>query len=348
MMAGAGWRLSTPKVFVIVLNWNGWKDTIECFESLTQIRYPNYGVIVVDNGSTAQDRDALRRWRDRVTLIEQETNRGFAGGNNIGIRHALRDPATEYVLILNNDTVVDPRFLDEMVETALSRNVDMVSPTVLTHADRATIDRLGIVISAALLGYDMKRWEGREPLCPSGCCALYSRQLLEAVQVEGEYFDEDFFAYAEDVDLGIRAVLRGYRAALAPRAIVYHKGSASTFVQSPFSQYHGHRNTLWYLAKSVPASVLMRHIHWVVAGQLLPLLPNAARGRLGLLLRAKIDGLRGIPRMLRKRRAVLRGDVNEDLLGSLLDRRPFYLFPPKRPSRLARLLRTLLWGDRPG
>jgi GT2 family glycosyltransferase len=329
--------VASPTVAVIVVNWNGGTNTMECLQSLQRVRYPNVKVIVVDNASHPGEVAQLRRWGNGVTLLENSSNLGFSGGNNVGIRHALKDPTTAYVLILNNDVVVEPEFLTEMVETARAGNADMVSPTVLSHADKATIDRLGIVVSRALLGYDMKRWEGKEPLCPSGCCALYSRRLLGAVEHNGEYFDEDFFAYAEDVDLGLRAVLRGFRGALAARAIIYHKGSASTALESPFSQYHGHRNTIWYLAKSVPVSTLLRHLPWVLVGQLGPLFSNAARGRFRVILQAKIDGVRGIPRMLKKRRAIFGGGgTKTDLLEGMLDPRPFYLHPPRH------LLRRLL------
>ena len=215
-----------------------------------------------------------------------------------------------------------------MIATAQGHPADMVSPKILDYGDRKTVDRLGIIITRALRGYDMKLWEGRQPFCPSGCCALYSRRLLDDIAVKGEYFDEDFFAYAEDVDLGIRAVLRGYQAALSPRAVVYHKGSASTSIRSPFALYHGHRNTLWYLAKSVPASTLLRNLPWVVAAQLLPLVSNAIRGHFRLLVKAKMDGLRGMARMLAKRKLILgSGNQDADLLEKRLDPRPFYLFP---------------------
>lgn len=319
-----------PKIAIVVLNWNGWHHTAECLRSLRALAYPNFRVIVVDNGSTGDDLAQLRIWAWFVTLLESKENQGFSGGNNLGIRHALQDPEVDYVLTLNNDTVVESDALDEMVTTAQATQVDMVSPTVLVDADRNTIDRLGIVVSGALLGYDMKQQEGREPFCPSGCCALYSRRLLEEIELKGEYFDEDFFAYAEDVDLGIRAVLGGYRAAHAPRAVVYHKGSASTFVESPFALYHRHRNTIWYLAKSVPTSTLLRHGFWILTGQVLAVILNVLRGRGLLILRAKLAGLHGVPRMVRKRRAIQRRrEGNTEALEEALDKRPFYLFLPK-------------------
>lgn len=327
-----------PRVAVVVLNWNGWRHTIECLHTLRTVTYPNFRVIVVDNGSEAEDLAQLRQWTGSIELLENGENRGFAGGNNVGIRHALQDQHTDYVLILNNDTTVEPDFLDEMVDAALRKQVDMVSPKVLSYADRRTIDRLGIVVSKALLGFDMKQWEGRDPLCPSGCCALYSRRLLMATQLDGEYFDEDFFAYAEDIDFGIRSVLLGYRAALASKATIYHKGSATTSLNSPFALYHGHRNSVWYLAKTVPMATLIRHGLWVLVGQTATIITNIRRRRGLLIFRAKMAGLRGIGKMLRKRRLIeQKGRLNVTALESALDARPFYLFVPRLLRYLIRL-----------
>ncbi len=338
-----------PKVTIVVLNWNGWQDTIACLQSLQGVTYPNFQVVVVDNGSEKEDLIQLRQWKGFVTLLENEKNLGFSGGNNVGIRYALEDPKTQYVLIQNNDTLVAPEFLTEMVSAAESKGVDMVSPTVLAYGDRKTVDRLGIIISKALLAYDMKCWEGKEPFCPSGCCALYSRRLLEEIELDGEYFDEDFFAYCEDVDLGIQAVLLGYRAALAPNAVIYHKGSASTFLQSPFSLYYGHRNTIWYLVKSVPAATLLRHSRWILAGQILTVIANVRKRRGLFILKAKLAGLFGIPRMLRKRRAIQgRRKLSVQAMERVLDPRHFYLFAPRALRYLKNLVRvqSTVSGDR--
>jgi GT2 family glycosyltransferase len=330
-----------PRVAVVVLNWNGWRNTTECLQTLRAVTYPNFRVIVVDNGSGAEDLVQLRQWARWIELVENGENRGFAGGNNVGIRHALQDQHTDYVLVLNNDTTVEPDFLHEIVETALRKQVDMVSPTILHYADRRTTDRLGIVLSKALLGYDMKQWEGNEPFCPSGCCALYSRRLLTAIELGGEYFDEDFFAYAEDVDLGIRSVLLGYKTGLASQAIIYHKGSAATSVNSTFALYHGHRNTVWYLAKAVPAATLIRHGLWILVGQTATIITSIRRRRGLLIFRAKLAGVRGIGRMLRKRRLVLRSrQIDLKALESALDDRPFYLFVPRLLRHLTNLTRV--------
>ena len=110
-----------PKVSIIILNWNGLDDTIECLESLQKITYPNYEVIVVDNGSRGNDAQVLReKFGDYIELIQNDKNYGYTGGNNIGIRYALHNSSWDYFLVLNNDTVVESGFLTELVNIAES------------------------------------------------------------------------------------------------------------------------------------------------------------------------------------------------------------------------------------
>lgn len=316
--------MTNPAVGVVVVNWNGSRYTIPCLASVRRSHYPRLRLVVVDNGSDAEDLILLRGAAEGATLLELDRNLGFAGGYNAGIRRALQDPAVEYVLVLNNDTLIDPNCITALVSAAQSRQADMISPAVLAASDRVSIDRLGLILTRALLAFDMKRWEGREPFCPSGCAALYSRRLLESLALDGQYFDEDFFAYAEDLDLGIRAVLQGYRSVLAPDAVVYHHGGMSSAgTQVPLRLRH--RNTIWCLLKSVPRPVLLRNAGWIIAAQALGLIRAVGRGHGRAVLEAKLAGLRGLPLMLRKRRGVLRGSIDMDALDRGLDPRPFYL-----------------------
>ena len=124
--------MNYPKVSIIILNWNGLEDTIECLESLKKITYPNYEVIVVDNGSKGNDAQMLQeRFGDYIHLIQNDRNYGFAEGNNIGIRYALDNSAPDYLLLLNNDTVAAPDFLTELIKTAeTDANIGIVGPKI--------------------------------------------------------------------------------------------------------------------------------------------------------------------------------------------------------------------------
>lgn len=348
-----------PKVAIIVLNWNGWRDTIECLESLQRLTYPNYQVVVVDNGSTDESVEKIKAWAkgeirvesnffeydsslkpihwveydenistfkaseilmkeslfpelpcsQRLVLIRIGRNLGFAGGNNVGIRYALISKC-DYVFILNNDTVVKEEALTEMIKIILQNpKLGMVAPVVYHYHQPDLIDRLGIVLTKAGLGYDRKSKTDGPLLCPSGCAALYSRTLLLAIACNDEYFDEDFFAYCEDMDLGIRAQLRGFEAALADRAIIFHKGGRSLGGPgSKTSIYLGHRNTIWTIAKNYPANVLIRNILWIILGQIGGLIKNFGHPQLWVVVRGKVDGVKGLRKMCLKRKVCSKGD----------------------------------------
>src|SRR2546428_11866607 len=139
--------MERPRVAIVIVNWNEWRHTMECLESLRSVTYPDFKIFVVDTGSGRDDVLLLRNWQSGGTLIENDTNLGFSGGNNVGIRRALASPDAAYVLILNNDTIVEPAFLSEMIATAQGHPADMVSPKILDYGDRKTVDRLGIILT---------------------------------------------------------------------------------------------------------------------------------------------------------------------------------------------------------
>jgi len=342
--------VASPKVGVVVVNWNGWHHTIECLESLQRTTYPLFEIVVVDNGSTDSSIDKIKAWArgevivdsnyldfsqglkpvaveeyDRssflsnasprqpsslehsragpnVTLINVGENRGFAGGSNVGIERVLGRGA-EFVFLINNDAIVDPEVLTQLVAEAVKEpRVGMVAPTIVSYADPSVIDRQGIVLTKAGLSYERKSAADGPLLCPDGCAALYSRALLEAVACNGEYFDEDFFAYGEDVDLGIRARLRGFSAALVEHAIVYHRiGGSQGGPRSPMSTYLRHRNTIWTLAKNLPLKTLVKHAPWILAAQVGTLAWHVKGPGWIPVSKGKLDGIRGILKMWRKR-----------------------------------------------
>jgi len=368
-----------PKVAIIVLNWNGWWDTIECLESLQRLTYPNYQIIVVDNRSTDDSVEKIKAWArgeipvkskffdydpttkpvqwieyDRETaeaggipkeevklegvvpnrkmvLIQTGKNLGFAGGNNVGIRYALKNRA-DHVFILNNDTIVEPGALTEMVRIAWQdpNRIGMVAPTVLEYYRPEFIDRLGIVLTKSGLGYDRKRENEGPLLCPSGAAALYSRSMLLAVASKGrEFFDEDFFMYCEDMDIGFRAVLRGFKAVLVDRAILFHKGGAPSGGRGlAKSIYFRCRNTIWFIVKNYPVSFLIKYALWILLGQLGGLVRNIGRKEFVFVWRGKIDGLKGVKRMWLKR---AKRDAQIRHCDIPISRRPFIFAQKRKP-----------------
>ena len=139
-----------PRVVVIVLNWNGVQDTVQCLRSLQAVTYGNMETIVVDNGSGRSDVAELRTWTSQVTLLENPTNLGFSGGNNVAIRRALSDPRTDYVLILNNDVVVTAGWLRrQLALLEMDRAIAIVGPT--TNATSGA-QLVGTVLLIAVIG----------------------------------------------------------------------------------------------------------------------------------------------------------------------------------------------------
>jgi GT2 family glycosyltransferase len=222
-----------PLVYVIVVSWNGKKDTLECLASLQQLTYQNARIVVVDNASSDGTGDAICSAFPNAELIVNTSNLRFAGGNNVGIRRSLERGA-EYVLMLNNDTVVDPEFLSRLVEAAEgNKQVGIVGPKIYYFDDPKCI---------WFAGGSIKWWRGRvthigireedngrydattEVDYITGCCLLIKRKVIETIGM----LDERYYIYGEDVDLCIRALRSGYKSIYVPSSRVWHKLSAST------------------------------------------------------------------------------------------------------------------------
>ena len=295
--------MKMPKVAIILLNYNGLKDTSECLESLKKINFENFEIIVVDNDSKNNEADILENnFKNFAKIIKSKENTGFAEGNNIGIRYALNNNH-EYILILNNDTIVQPDFLKNIVLTSLESKADMVSPKIYDYYHKDKIDRLGQTYTKSGLCYDRK--DNKYKLFSlSACCALYSSKLLNSIVDHDNYYDPDFFMYAEDFDLGFRTILMGYKAAISDQAIIFHKGSASAGKKSDFSLHYLHRNSMWVVLKNLPSKLLLRYIVWIIAMQFIIVLYYIFKGKAKLILKSKWDSLKYLPRILRKRKII--------------------------------------------
>lgn len=215
-----------PLVYIVLLNWNGWRDTLDCLHSLESLQSTNHRVVVVDNASTDESVDILQRTYPSIELLQAPGNHGFAAGNNIGILHGLKQKAS-YIWVLNNDTIVDRRALASLVEMAESdRKVGAVSSVVLYYSQPQKIQLWG--------GGRVNLWLGTTGLLTStateplhylgGVSLLLRRELFEDIGL----LDERYFMYWEDVDLGMRARASGWKLAVAPGSRIWHKGSQST------------------------------------------------------------------------------------------------------------------------
>lgn len=309
-----------PDVSLVIVTWNGRQHLDTCLSSVEAQRDVTVETILVDNGSADGTVDHVRSRYPWVTVVALGENRGFAGGNNAGVREARG----RFVAFLNNDTSADPGWLRALVSAVdESHGFALVTSRVVYMHDPDTIDSAGDGVLR--WGGAFKRHHG-EPaaLAPEsqevfGVCGA-ACMMPRAVFEELGGFDEDFFASHEDVDLSYRARLRGYRCRYAADAVVRHVGSATLGTVSAFSVFHGQRNLEWMYVKDTPGRLLLATLPGHVVYDLAAGVHFARMGMLVPYLRAKAAALAGLPRMLRKRAAIQRQRrVGASAIAPLLD-----------------------------
>ena len=258
-----------PLVYVVILNWNGCTDTAECLKTCLTNRYPRTRIVVVDNGSSDGSELLLRSGFPEITILQTGSNLGYAGGNNVGIRHAL-DSGADYVVLLNNDTVVDPEFITALVKIATADyRLGMFCSKILFHDSPNVIWFAGATLHP-ILGWNHHLGHGQvddgqydqvvETDRPTGCAMMVSRQLCETIGL----LREEMFCYAEDVDWGLRARSANYKVIYVPASKVWHKVTRSTGgVASPLSQYYSLRNMLLCLDLNLPLVFPLRVFRYV-------------------------------------------------------------------------------------
>lgn len=243
-----------PFVSVIVVNWNGKETLQKCLESLFNQSYSSIEIIVVDNHSEDGSYESTRSiYGEKIKWIRNSKNEGFARGNNIGIL-ASRG---EYILLLNNDAWAEPDWVRNLVESAsFNDKTGMVASRIYLGDQEEIIDNTGHLVYPDGISWGrgrMQRDTGQfdqetEVIFPSGCAALYKKQMLDEIG----YFDERFFAYCEDTDLGFRARLAGWQCRYSPRAVVHHYFSKSSSETSSFKAFQVERNRRWVIMKNYP------------------------------------------------------------------------------------------------
>lgn len=243
--------MSAPRVYIIILNWNGRDDTLECLSSIAKIDYPNFLVIVVDNGSADDSVPKIRAAFPNIEVIETGKNLGFAGGNNVGIKRAL-ELDTDYVMLLNNDTVVDPGILDAFVAAAKQfPDAGAFSGKIYFHAEPNRISYAGAQWNPAATRFEQigegMRDDGVtfsmacETAYACGCAFFIPAGRLREIGL----LDEDFFLYFEETDWCYRAKEAGHSSIFVPEAKLWHKVSVSFGGEgSPLALYFITRNRL--------------------------------------------------------------------------------------------------------
>ncbi|HLN19367.1 MAG TPA: glycosyltransferase family 2 protein [Patescibacteria group bacterium] len=209
-----------PKVFIIVLNYNGGRYISDCLNSLYKIDYPNFEIIVVDNASTDGSLEMICRQFSRCYFIKNEENLGFSIGNNLGIRYSLEKMA-DWILLLNPDTLARSDFLTKLIEAAISETrAGILSPVIMDAKDKIWFSggRINWWKMKVVHSCHIKRTLPYETEIVSGCAMLIKSGLFKEIGL----LDEDFFLYWEDIDLSVRARQSGYSLLVVPESRIIH------------------------------------------------------------------------------------------------------------------------------
>jgi len=295
-----------PLVSIVIVTWNGRHHLDACLSAVAAQTGVSAETILVDNASTDETVEYVRERFPWVRIVVLPENRGFAGGNNAGVREARG----RFIALLNNDAIPEPGWLQTLLAGVdEGAGIALVTSRIVYMHDPGVIDSAGDGMLA--WGGAFKRYHGASVLearesaevfgvCGAAC--LMPRRVFD--ELGG--FDEDFFASHEDVDLSYRARLLGYRCRYVADATVRHHGSATIGRVSGFAVFHGQRNLEWLYIKNTPATLLLAtlpgHVIYVAAASV----HFARSGALGPFVRAKLAALMGLPGMLRKRRLVQR------------------------------------------
>lgn len=301
-----------PRISILILNWNGWRDTIECLESLFQIDYVNYNLILIDNGSHDRSLEEIRAYLDgkksivskffeytsenkpvkileytnhetesggreneiadlpsnkKMVMIRNDNNYGFAEGNNIGIRYALKFQNPDYILLLNNDTVVKGDFLDKLVNDINGdEHIGFAGPIIYKYDYNGRTDVISVAGVDLLMSKgsyyrigsgEVDRGQYHDTVkvdCVEGSCLLIRRTALEKIGL----LDPSYFLFWEETDLCRRGVEAGYRCIIVPTTGIWHK--ISTSKPRGMVTYYKTRNRLWFVKNHATKQELLSFI----------------------------------------------------------------------------------------
>lgn len=244
------------KVYIVVLNYKNLEDTLACLDALRKVTYNDYHIVVVDNDSQDGSYEYLIEHATDCQVIQSGENRGYAAGNNIGIRYAL-EHQTDYVCILNNDVETEPDFLTKLVQYMESApDVGMAGPVVYEFTRRDIVQSAGFSISM-VKGITHPLWKGKNRrdiqkeqvrFCDglSGTCLLVRREALEKAGL----IPENYFLFFEEMEWCLKVRKCGYRLATVFPAGVYHKGSATLKKTGTLSRYYMARNRVLFVRRN--------------------------------------------------------------------------------------------------
>jgi GT2 family glycosyltransferase len=333
---------------VVIPNWNGKELLAPCLRSLYAQDFGDFETILVDNGSHDGSIEFVRDHFPRVKIIGFKENRGFCAAVNAGILAA----DGRYIALLNNDTEVDRSWLKELVAALESDpQLGSVASKVLFHFDPQTVNSAGDEFSVFGVPYQ-RRWmsgdcddfnEPRYVFSACGAAALYRRELFEKIG----FFDEIFFAYQEDVDLGFRSQLAGYKCLYVPTAVVYHKYHQTSSRVADFCMHLRERNKYFVLLKNLPLKFFLLCAPLFLFHEVFALLQAVRLRRIQIYFTARWDVWRHLPLLLESRRQIQNQRLVRDayLFGIMSFREPMWILFYRPLYAFLSRFRTLIWSE---
>ncbi|MBU1204260.1 MAG: glycosyltransferase family 2 protein [Nanoarchaeota archaeon] len=322
------------KASIIILNWNGLEFLKDCFESIQKQTFTDFETIMVDNNSQDGSPNYVENVFPWIRVIRNNKNTGQTGGDNTGIKHAKG----EYIILLDNDTIVDKNWLKELVVAADSDpKIGMCGSKMYFMDDPRLICSTGLLaftdgsaIDRGVYEIDKGQYDNKPDIFgPCGGSGLYKKEMLENMKIMGEYMDNEFFAYCEDLDIAYKGRLLGYVCKFAPKSIVYHKVNASSRKISNLGLTCGIKNKMWVVIKNFPTKMLLKYMPFIAMRQVVsfvfylfikPSIPAT---------KARVVMIKKIPVMLKKRKIIQdRRKITSDQLEGTLQKRSMlgYLF----------------------
>ncbi len=332
------------KVSVIIINYNGEGLTVGCLKTLAGQTLKDFEVVIVDNGSIDNSPYEIQMFLKEsplapvTKLISLDRNFGFAGGNIQGLKHAHN---SEYIALLNNDTEPENNWLEHLVSAMDSEPMVGICASKLIVSGTNIIDSAGDGFSTSLRGFKRGEGENAALYCKKeyifGSCAgaaLYRRKMIDEIG----FLDEDFFVIHEETDVNLRAQLHGWKVLYVPEAIVFHKVRSSISNKSHTAVYYSLRNSEFVRIKNIPFPLFLRYLPISLLGMVWEFLDHVKRRQMVLYFKAKIDVVKMLTVMLKKRRSNMKAKRVSDK-----DFRKIML-PALEIGFLKKKLRSLIFG----
>jgi GT2 family glycosyltransferase len=311
--------MKKPFVTIVIPNWNGREDVIECLESINKLEYPGNSleVIVVDtesrDGSQEAIKTAIKKLKKfKIRLIEIDMNVGAPESYNIGIHAANKK--CKYIFKIDNDVVIEKNALKQMVDVAESlKEIGTCSAKQISYYNRNIIDSAGTIIytdctPSGVGGMPADEYnEQREIPAAPGASALYKKEMLDDIIIGTDYLDSEYFIYQDEFDLSWRALLRGWKCIYVPNAVVYHKGGASIRTRQRTSRrakYFLERNRIWTITKNLQPKLIPYCLPHMIVYEIISWPFYLANSHLISVIKGRIHALAAIKRFIRKRREI--------------------------------------------